>query len=55
MRAGQRAGEIPAEHDPEVLAAALHNGWIGVRIQARAGRTPEQIAAMIDGLMATLA
>ncbi|WP_028061853.1 TetR/AcrR family transcriptional regulator [Candidatus Solirubrobacter pratensis] len=51
---GQRAGEIPARHEPEALANALHNGWIGVRIQARAGREPEQIAQMIDGLLALL-
>jgi TetR/AcrR family transcriptional repressor of nem operon len=49
---GQRAGEVPTRHDPEALATALHNGWIGVRIQARAGREPEQIAQMIDGLLA---
>jgi TetR/AcrR family transcriptional regulator, transcriptional repressor for nem operon len=54
VREGQRAGEISARHDPEVLAAALHNAWIGVRLQSRAGRADDQIAAMVDGLMAML-
>jgi TetR/AcrR family transcriptional regulator, transcriptional repressor for nem operon len=54
VREGQRAGEIPTGHDPEVLAAALHNAWIGVRLQSRAGRADDQIAAMVDGLMAML-
>jgi TetR/AcrR family transcriptional regulator, transcriptional repressor for nem operon len=54
VREGQRAGEIPARHDPEALATALHNGWIGVRIQARAGRGPDEIEQMVDGLLALI-
>jgi TetR/AcrR family transcriptional repressor of nem operon len=51
---GQGAGEIPSRHDPDVLATALHNAWIGLRIQARAGRGPDELSAMVDGLMAML-
>jgi TetR/AcrR family transcriptional repressor of nem operon len=51
---GRRTGEIAARHDAEVMSAALHNAWIGVRIQARAGRGDDELSAMVDGLMAML-
>jgi TetR/AcrR family transcriptional repressor of nem operon len=50
----QRTGEASARHDPEVLAAALHNAWIGLRVQARAGLGAAELAAMVDGMLAML-
>jgi TetR/AcrR family transcriptional repressor of nem operon len=50
----QRAGEASARHDPEVLAAALHNAWIGVRVQARAGLGKAELSAMVNGMLAML-
>jgi TetR/AcrR family transcriptional regulator, transcriptional repressor for nem operon len=50
----QQTGEASPQHDPEVLAAALHNAWIGLRVQARAGLGKTKLSAMVDGMLAML-
>jgi TetR/AcrR family transcriptional regulator, transcriptional repressor for nem operon len=50
----QRAGEIAPGRDPEALVAGLHNGWIGLRVRARAGLSAARVREEIDRLMALL-
>lgn len=54
VREAQRTGEASARHDPEVLAAALHNAWIGLRVQARAGLGAARLSVMVDGMLTML-
>jgi TetR/AcrR family transcriptional repressor of nem operon len=54
VRQGQRGGEIATRQRPEMLATSLHNAWIGLRVQARAGVNRRQLTGMVDGMIAML-
>jgi len=54
VRRGQQAGEIRAHADPVILAMQLHNAWLGLRVQARAGVDRVQLRKLIDAALALL-
>lgn len=54
VRRGQQAGEIPAHADPAKLAMQLHNAWLGLRVQSRAGVDGAQLRKLIDASLALL-
>jgi TetR/AcrR family transcriptional repressor of nem operon len=52
---GQRGGEIATVLPPAALATVLHNAWLGLRVQSRAGVPAADLRTAIDATVAVLA
>jgi hypothetical protein len=51
---GQRAGEISPDRDAERLARLVHNQWLGMRVQVKAGLTKHEMHVLAADLLSLL-
>ncbi|WP_210608405.1 TetR/AcrR family transcriptional regulator [Priestia flexa] len=54
IKHGQATGELDTRHDPETLAMAILNLWLGIRVQTRVVSDRNELYAMIDGALTLL-
>jgi len=54
VRRGQQAGEFASRADPAELAHRVHNAWLGLRVQARAGVEAAPLRRLIASTLALL-
>ncbi len=51
LRLAQEAGQIPAQHDPDELAAFFWIGWEGAVLRAKLERKAEPLRQFADGFL----
>lgn len=54
IKLGQHTGELNTRHDPEALAIAILNLWLGIRVQTRVVTNRDELYSMIDGAIMLL-
>ncbi|MFC4913115.1 TetR/AcrR family transcriptional regulator [Actinomadura gamaensis] len=51
---GRRSGEIAADRDPEALSSMILSTLLGLQVLARAGKGPERMNQVVEGLIDSL-
>lgn len=54
IKLGQSTGELSNRHDPRMLAIAILNLWLGIRVQTRVVTNLDELYSMIDGAIMLL-
>lgn len=54
IRESQQAGELPASHDPQVIAGFILSGWEGAVLSAKVMKSTQPVRDFIDTLFATV-